>query len=174
MSRFARGAALNAIVRRFPRSRVTKTDRHAFNAWGQSVPVLSEMSGVRATRWYRQLWTLDGRCAFSQCLSLLPDPDKLARSNGGDDVFSVGVKDHRGGNSTVRAFISGNRPHAYTCLRFLIGTYHANSLLVTLFRHYCVLFHRRERGCKAARGKRDINMLLPIKDLDPMEVEESG
>lgn len=153
---------INAVVTRVPRGQPMMRLNHSrTNIYGDQIPITTGSPASSTAQWYRRLWELDGRCAFSQCMTQLPDPDTLSDFSAIRGIFSVGTKDARVGNMNTRAFISTNRADAYGCLYNLLQSRQPNDLLVTLFRHFSVLFHKQKKGCKAARGKRDINMLLP-------------
>ncbi|KAK5126346.1 hypothetical protein LTR85_010582 [Meristemomyces frigidus] len=148
LAAFAQGAAIYAVVPRFKYSRLFK----------QLQPGTAGLSAEhdRLLDWYIQLYKFDPRCANPDCNRLLPRPGRFRTLTGIKEVFSVASRDVRGGNKSVRAFVSTNREDIYPCFISCINSRQPTAALIVLFFYYSHLYHSVPVGCKTARGKRSI------------------
>ena len=121
-------------------------------------------------RWYSMICALDPRCAKADCLRALPSPVSiyLASAKNRNDTtvgserkllvrgnFSVSTRESRLGHPGVRSFISLNRSHGYGCLSSWFIWREPHPSLVAAAYWFTELHH--VDGCKASRGKDDMN-----------------
>jgi hypothetical protein len=102
-------------------------------------------------KWYTSIYNSDPRCAFPECLRLLPRP-RTVKMNVMRASISVGTPDSRTGSSRTRSFISNRFGPIYPCLVTWLLAYEPHPVMINTFLWYGGLYHT-DSSCKAARGK---------------------
>lgn len=139
LASFVYGVALNNVAFRcYYQYLITKKDK-------------SEPSPLQ--KWYTSIYNSDPRCAFPECLRLLPYPS-LVRMNQVRKSFSIGMLDARTGCRMARSFISGRTRMGpiYVCIASWTAIYEPHPIMINALLWFGNVFHA-DSSCKAARGK---------------------
>jgi hypothetical protein len=86
---------------------------------------------------------------------MLPGPQRIRLNSDGKDV-STGVVDYRGGNKSMRSFISKERYQIYPCLERWLYCRCIDETLLFAYYFYAGIFHM-DSVCTARAGRRKFN-----------------